>query len=89
MPSVDTNWLAILAAVIVNMVVGFVWYSPALFAKDWAKLTGRKMDEMGDGTKGYIITTIGAFVQAFILSHFVAFAAYFYRRLIAVNSIII
>ena len=78
MPSVDTNWLAILAAVIVNMVVGFVWYSPALFAKDWAKLTGRKMDEMGDGTKGYIITTIGAFVQAFILSHFVAFAAYFY-----------
>lgn len=78
MPSVDINWLALVAAVVVNMVVGFVWYSPALFAKDWAKLTGRKMNEMGDGTKGYVITTVGAFLQTFILLHFVTYAAYFY-----------
>lgn len=78
MPSVDINWWAILVAVAVNMVVGFIWYSPALFAKSWAKFTGKKMDEMGDGTQGYILTTIGAFVQAFILTHFVAYAAYFY-----------
>lgn len=76
--SVDINWLALLAAVVINMVVGFIWYSPALFAKDWAKLTGRKMDEMGDGTKGYILTTIGAFVQAFILLHFVTYVSVFY-----------
>jgi hypothetical protein len=44
MPSVDINWLAIIAAVVVNMVVGFVWYSPAVFAKQWSKLTGRKMN---------------------------------------------
>ena len=78
MESVDINWLALVAAVVVNMVVGFVWYSPALFAKQWAKLTGRKMEEMGDGTKGYILTTVGAFVQAFILLHFVTYAANFY-----------
>lgn len=78
MLSVDINWLALVAAVVVNMLVGFVWYSPALFAKQWSNLTGRKMDEMGDGTQGYVITTIGAFVQAYILLHFVAFAAYFY-----------
>lgn len=78
MPSVEINWLALIAATVVNMIVGFVWYSPALFAKPWAKLTGRKMDEMGDGAKGYIITTVGAFVQAFILLHFVSYAAHFY-----------
>jgi len=78
MPSIDVNWWAVIAAVAVNMVVGAVWYSPALFAKDWAKLTGRKMNEMGDGTKGYILTTIGAFFQAFILLHFVTYAHYFY-----------
>ena len=78
MPSVDINWVALIIATIVNMVVGFVWYSPALFAKEWSKLTGRKMDEMGDGTKGYVITTVGAFVQAFILLHFVAYVANFY-----------
>lgn len=78
MPSVAINWLALIAAVAVNMVVGFIWYSPALFAKQWSKLTGRKMNEMGDGTKGYILTTIGALLQAFILLHFVTYAAYFY-----------
>ena len=78
MLTVDVNWMAVIAAVVVNMVVGAIWYSPAMFAKDWAKLTGRKMDEMGDGTNGYILTTIGALLQAFILLHFVTYAHYFY-----------
>jgi len=78
MPSVDVNWLAVIAAVVVNMVVGAIWYSPVLFAKDWAKLTGRKMNEMGDGTKGYVLTTIGAFVQAIVLLHFVTYAGTFW-----------
>ena len=76
--SVDINWLAVIVAAVVNMVVGFVWYSPALFAKEWSKLTGRKMDEMGNGTPGYVLTTLGALVQAWILAHFVAYVAYFY-----------
>ncbi len=78
MPSVDVNWWAVIVAVAVNMVVGAIWYSPAAFAKQWAKLVGRKMDEMGDGAKGYVITTIGAFIQVFILLHFVVYTAYFY-----------
>lgn len=76
--SVDINWLAVIVATIVNMVIGFIWYSPALFAKPWAKLTGRKMDEMGDGSTSYVITTVGAFLQAFILAHFIVMAKYFY-----------
>lgn len=76
--SVDINWLAVLAAVVVNMVVGFVWYSPALFAKPWAKYTGRKMDEMGDGGPSYAFTTIGAAIQAIVLAHFIAYVALFY-----------
>ncbi len=76
--SVDINWLAVIAATVVNMIVGFVWYSPPLFAKPWSKLTGRKMEEMGDGSTSYVITTVGAFLQAFILAHFVAMTAYFY-----------
>ncbi len=78
MPSVDVNWWALIVATVVNMVVGFVWYSPAVYAKQWSKLTGRKMDEMGDGASGYVLTAIVAFVQAYILLHFIAFTAYFY-----------
>jgi len=66
--------MAIVAAAVVNMVVGAVWYSPALFAKQWAALTGRKMNEMGNGVQGYVLTAIGALVQAWILSHIVSYA---------------
>src|SRR5260370_10712032 len=34
------NWLAILVAAISTMVVGFLWYSPLLFAKPWMKEMG-------------------------------------------------
>ncbi len=34
------NWLAILAAAISTMVIGFLWYSPLLFAKPWMKEMG-------------------------------------------------
>ena len=78
MQSVNVNIWALIVATLVNMVVGYMWYSPALFAKPWSKLTGRKMDEMGDGTKGYLVTTLGAFLQAFILLHFITYTASFY-----------
>ena len=46
------NWLAILLAAISTMVLGFLWYSPLLFAKAWTREMGydpndkSKMDEM-------------------------------------------
>ena len=74
MPSVSVNYWAVIVAAIVNMVVGAIWYSKPLFAKDWSKLTGRKIDQMGDGSTSYVITAIAALVQAWILAHFVAYA---------------
>ena len=75
MPNVDINWWAVLVATAVNMVVGAIWYSKILFAKDWSKLTGRKMNEMGDGSTSYVITTVGAFVQNFIFAYVVGWSA--------------
>lgn len=74
MPSVDINWGAIIVAALINMVVGAVWYSKPLFAKEWSKLTGRKMEDMGGGGTGYGVAAVGALLQAWILAHFVVFA---------------
>jgi hypothetical protein len=74
MPSVDVHWLAVIVAAVVNMVVGSVWYSKGLFGKEWSKLTGRKLEDMGDGGKGYGIAAAGALVQSYILAHFVVYA---------------
>lgn len=46
------HWLAILVAAVASMILGFLWYSPLLFAKAWAREMGydlndkAKMDEM-------------------------------------------
>ncbi len=74
MPSVDINYLAVIAAALVNMVIGSVWYSPALFAKQWVKLTGRKMEDMKGSGSGYTIAAVGALVQSWILAHFLHYA---------------
>ena len=74
MPTVEINYLAVLVAAVINMVVGAIWYSPVLFAKDWSKLTGRKANEMGDGSTSYVITFAGALLQAYILTHFVSYS---------------
>ena len=36
----ELNWLAILVAAVSTMVVGFLWYSPLLFAKPWMREMG-------------------------------------------------
>lgn len=73
MPEVDIKWLAVIAAAVVNMVVGMVWYSPSLFGKEWMKLTGRKMEDMSGGGIGYGVAAVGALVQSYILAHFVIY----------------
>jgi hypothetical protein len=65
----DINYWAVLAAVIVNMLVGAAWYSPALFGKAWANLLGKKVGDMGaNAGQGYAVSTVGAVIQSFILA---------------------
>ena len=39
------NVWAVLAAAVSTMVIGFLWYSPALFARPWMKLMGYDPDD--------------------------------------------
>jgi hypothetical protein len=72
------NWLAIFVAAVATMVVGFLWYSPLLFAKAWVREMGydvndkTKMDEMkksaGPAYAGsFVASVISAFTLALIL----------------------
>src|SRR5258708_27310471 len=72
------NWLAILVAAISTMVVGFLWYSPRLFAKPWMREMGydandkARMEEMtksaGPAYGGSFCSSLGsAFTLALLL----------------------
>lgn len=74
------NYAAILVATAASMAVGFLWYSPIVFGKPWMKLMGftdKKMDETKKRgmTKAYLVMTAGTLVSAFVLAHFINFAA--------------
>lgn len=74
----DINYLAVLVAGLVNMVVGFLWFGP-LFGKIFMEGMGWNPTDM-DAAKArmakmnmtwtYIQAFIGALVMAYILSHF-------------------
>ena len=46
MEAVEFNWLAVLAAVIVAVVSGALWYSPLLFLNRWMELRGVTQESM-------------------------------------------
>lgn len=70
------NFMAVVAAAVVNMVLGFLWYGP-LFGKSWMKMIGYSKEDMekakksGKMPKLYAIAAVGALVMAYVLSHFV------------------
>jgi hypothetical protein len=66
------NWVAILVAGIVNMVLGTVWYSPALFGKNWMRLVGIKELKPEPKTMGGMFVV--ALLIAVVLTYFVSFA---------------
>lgn len=69
----DVSILAIILAVVANMVIGALWYSPLLFANIWVKALGKNMEDMNpEGAKiGYTLTTLGGFFTAYVLSLFI------------------
>lgn len=75
MTPVTINYVAILVTVIVNMILGALWYSPVLFANAWMKEIGKKMDDLkGGASTGYIIAVVADIVMAYVMAHFVKYA---------------
>jgi len=80
MPSVNINLVALAAAVVFNMLLGYIWYSKPVFGKMWQKLVGLSDKDMdgADKVTPMVAMLILAIVEIFVLNHFVAYSAYFY-----------
>jgi hypothetical protein len=75
MEFMGVNLWAVLVAAVATMILGFLWYSPLLFAKPWTVAMGydpndkAKMDEMRKGAgKLYGITFVASLISAFVLA---------------------
>ncbi len=68
------NLWAVLVAAVATMVVGFLWYSPFLFARPWMLAMGydpdnkAKLDEMRKSAgKSYALSFLASLIAAFVL----------------------
>lgn len=58
----NLNWLAIAAAVIANMGLGALWYSPLLFGPMRLEATGKKQEDIKGGGAAVATSIIPAFL---------------------------
>ena len=70
----DVNLYAVLVCAVAAMVVGFVWYSPMLFARPWMRAMGLDPDDkarVAEMQKGagpsYGVSFVSALITAFVL----------------------
>lgn len=76
MPEVSIDWVAIIVAVVVSMIVSAVWYAPPLFGRQWVGLVGKTQDELRSGAgMGYLVAVFGALVSAIVLTYVTQWAA--------------
>jgi hypothetical protein len=76
MLSFDLNWIAVVVAVVVAQVLGFIWYGDMLFAKPWLKAIGKTAKQMQAKTDNtvYIYSVVGALVMVVILANVLGWA---------------
>lgn len=67
----EFNFIAILVAAVVPMVLGFIWYNPALFGNTWMRESGMTEEKMKSGNMGVIFGV--SFLLAILLSFFTQF----------------
>ncbi len=73
MVEISVEWVPVIVAAIVNMAIGFAWYSKSLFGKAWMRelgLTDATLEGMKNSMgKVYALMVLASFVIAFVLAH--------------------
>ena len=64
------NFYAILGAMLVNLVIGFIWYNPKVFGTIWMRESGMTEEKAKQGNmlKIFGLTLVYSFMMAFMMS---------------------
>lgn len=80
---VEINYWAVLLGALSSMIVGSVWYMPAIFGKAWAKMakvdTKKKM-KVSESTIIFGSTFVASLVTAYVLAHVTYLSHYFFSN---------
>ena len=69
----EVNWIAVLLCAVSSLVLGGIWYSPALFAKAWQRGAGLSDEQLKSGNMAKIfgLTFLLSLVAAAVFALFI------------------
>ena len=63
------NYLAVVVAAVVALIIGFAWYAPGVFGKRWMAYLGTTQAQLGNpGPTGMAVGVVASLVNAWILA---------------------
>lgn len=63
------NYLAVIVAAVIAIVIGFAWYSPRVFGTRWLSYLGTTQAQLGNpGPSGMAVGVIASLVNAWVLA---------------------
>ena len=85
----EINYLAVLVAVIVSMVIGLVFYHRAVFGRTWMNLVGHTDDSVQGGSPlTYPVVVVASFLTAWVLAGATFLAYKFYGGSFLVSALV-
>ena len=68
----EVNWLAVALSALSSLVLGGIWYSPALFAKAWQSAAGLSDEQLKSGNMAltFGLTFVLSFIAAAVFAMF-------------------
>jgi uncharacterized protein DUF1761 len=63
------NYLAVVVAAVVALVIGFIWYSPPVFCNRWMAYFGTTQAQLGNpGPSGMAVGVVASLLNAWVLA---------------------
>ncbi|MCS3494533.1 hypothetical protein M2368_003565 [Arthrobacter sp. JUb119] len=85
----DINYLAVIAATVSSMLVGFVFYHPKVLGTAWMRAVGHDESSLNGGSPLlYAVPAIGSFLTAWVLAGAAWLSFSFYGRSFFANALI-
>ena len=74
MTAVEINYLAVFVSAVVIFLLGGLWYSPVLFAKQWMSVINKSEEELKKDSKptNYLVAFLQGLISAYILAIFIS-----------------
>ena len=67
--SFGVNYLAVVVAAVVALVIGFIWYSPQVLGKRWMAYLGTTQAQLGNpGPSGIAVGVVASLLNAWVLA---------------------